>query len=158
MKRSYSIILCVILLSACATTRPFSNSLPKNLNIQTRAESGSVFSSLNIFLDIYKFDSSCHAIYEGTVSLKNGLIQVGLPKNSPSYLIFRFESGGFLGGSSGSTEYASLLKPLKGRLYEAEVGYIENLCNVEITQVLRGRRKTIDDLPLDACKKLTSKT
>ena len=70
--------------------RPYPNTLAKNLYIKTEKESGSIFSKVRTALEIYRVDERCQIKYEGTVRLDRPLVEVGIPSDRLSYLIFNF--------------------------------------------------------------------
>ena len=88
--------------------------------------------SVKASLDIYRVNSKCEGIYQGTVALDKEKLQVGLPSDETTYLVFRFNSSGFLSSSSGVISNETLLKARKGHRYTADVRYIDGIYNVEI--------------------------
>lgn len=122
------------MLSGCSAKYAYSNTLTKNLHIETEADSASVFSSVHAALGIYRVDEQCKIEYQGTVDLDATSISVGIPSGKPSYLIFEFASSSFLAGSRRSITYETLLVPTEGHHYRLDVSYLDNIYNVQIRE------------------------
>lgn len=146
-------VLAALLLAGCATAKPYTHAAKRNLHIQTRAESGSVFSSVRAALDIYRVGADCKGEYLGTVPLNAPTVEVGVPAGQPSYLVFAFASSSFLGGSKSTVTYDTLLTPRAGSAYDVEVSYVDDLYNVAIRESRPGQRarREIRQRPLNAC-------
>ena len=151
-----ALLLVVVLLSACASTRPYTDTLAKNLTVTTKTDSGSFISSIVASLDIYRVNNKCEASYQGTVALVKGKLQVGLPTSQISYLVFRFNSSSFLASSSSVISSETLLKARKSRLYEADVRYIDGIYNVEILEKRsrKSKGKEVAHISLNDCQRL----
>ena len=145
--------LLVGLLAACSGIKPYPDIGEKNFRVHTRADSGSIFSSVRASLDISRVDAQCRTEYEGTVSLKKESMQVGIPAERWSYLVFAFESSGWLSNRSSTMTQATLLKPRAGYRYDAEVTYRDDTYYVVIHESRPGRSgsREIDLQRLDAC-------
>lgn len=143
MKKLYPILLVctLMLLQGCASIKQYSTTHKKNLLIRTTADSGSSFSNVSIFLDVYEVNHRCEARFLGTVELDNKKNQVGIPVGDYSLLSFRFQSSSFWQSSSGSTTFDTLLKPRKGYEYDIYARYVNGIYNVDITEYYKGRKK-----------------
>ena len=130
-------MLLVGLLAACSGLKPYPNRLEKNLQVRSSTESGSIFSRVHASLSIARVDAQCRTEYEGTMDLGNGAVQVGVPVERWSYLVFNFSSSGLLSGSS-SIRQATLLKPRAGYRYDVELTYRDDLYNVVIREARTG--------------------
>ena len=157
MKRIFlsMLIVCVVHLSGCASTKLYSSSLQDNVDITTRADSGSSFSSVNIVLDIYDVNRTCEIKFLGSVKLSETKTLVGLPVNKNSYLSFRFIGSSFMGGSSSSTSFDTLLKPRKGYEYDIHARYIKGIYNVDILEYrsIKGRKHRVESRELNQCRR-----
>jgi len=149
------LIVYTVHLSGCASTKLYSSSLQDNIAITTRADADSAFSSVNIFLDIYEVNRACATKFLGSVKLYETKTLVGLPVNKNSYLSFRFVGSSFLGGSSSSTSFDTLLKPLKGYEYEIHARYVKGIYNVDILERrgAKGRKHRIESRELNQCRR-----
>src|SRR5690242_10259538 len=121
--------LVVLLLAACSGLKTYPNRLEKNLQVRSSTDSGSIFSRVRASLSIARVDAECRTEYEGTVDLSNGAMQVGIPVERWSYLVFDFSSASLLSGSN-TIKQATLLKPRAGYRYDVEVTYREDIYNV----------------------------
>lgn len=150
------LILAVCLLAGCSGIRPYPNDLSKNLNVQTEAESGSVFSKVRASVDIYKVDGSCQVEYQGTVKLSEPLIKVGIPTDRLSYMVFYFTSTGFLASSRSSINQGALLKPRSGYKYDVQVSYMDDIYDVKIreTHPRKSKSREIELKDLSDCGSL----
>ncbi len=131
--RASGVMLLVGLLAGCSGIKTYSNSLDKNLQVRTSTDSGSIFSSVRASLSILRVGAQCRTEYEGTVDLRNGAVQVGIPVERWSYLVFDFSSSGLLSSTS-TMGQATLLKPRPGYRYDVEVTYRDDIYNVMIRE------------------------
>ena len=148
-------ILCCIL-TGCSGMRPYPNTLAKNLYIKTEKESGSIFSKVRTAVEIYRVDERCQIKYEGTIRLDKPSVEVGIPSDRLSYLIFNFSCSSFLANSSSLISQDTLLKPRAGYHYDIEVSYIEDIYNVMIREKhpQKAAEREIELLDLAACGSL----
>ena len=144
--------LLIGLLSSCSGIKPYPNQLEKNLHMRTSTNSGSIFSQVRASLSILRVDAQCRTEYEGTVDLRNGAAEVGVPVDRWSYLIFDFSSSGLFSGNS-TIKQATLLKPRAGYRYDVEVSYRDEMYNIVIHEVRAGSTgdPEITLRGLDAC-------
>lgn len=140
----------------CSGLKTYPDNYSKNLQIKTTTDSGSMFSSVKASLHIYSVNSNCEGSYQGTVKLDQPNKAVGIPDNKTSYLAFDFDSSTFLGSTSSSISYETLLKPRTGYQYDIEVTYIDDLYNVIIKEVNPKKRsaREIDPVHLANCSKI----
>ncbi len=131
-------LLTVSLLAGCSGIKPYPNTLNKNLQVRTAADSGSFFSSVRTAVDIHRAGADCKTEYEGTVQLNEKSIDIGIPPNRLSRLVFVFSTYSFFGNSSGTITYETLLKPKAGYTYEAKVSYKDDIYNVSLRESQRG--------------------
>lgn len=128
------IVAMTVLVGGCSGIKTYPNDLPKNLQVRTEATSGSAFSSMRVALHVHQVDASCRTEYQGTVQLNEPSIGVGVPSGRMSYLVFTFSGSSFLGGSSSSTGYETLLRPRAGYTYDARARYKDGIYHVEIRE------------------------
>ncbi|HEY9052167.1 MAG TPA: hypothetical protein VIQ03_11520 [Gammaproteobacteria bacterium] len=149
-------ITAISFLYGCSGLKSYPNNHNKNLQIKTTTDSGSMFSSVKASLHIYSVNTNCEGSYQGTVKLDQPDKAVGIPENKTSYLAFDFDSSTFLGGSSSSISYETLLKPRPGYQYDIEVSYIDDLYNVIIKEMAPNKRSSreIDPIHLANCNKI----
>ena len=147
------IVAVTVLLSGCSGIKTYPNDLPKNLQVRTEATSGSAFSSMRVALHIHQVDAQCRTEYQGTVQLNEPSIGVGVPPGRMSYLVFAFSGSSFLGGSSSSTRYETLLQPRAGYTYDARARYKDGIYHVEIREndPRRSTGREIERRGLDQC-------
>lgn len=142
-----------IALAGCGGVRAYPDHAEKNLTIRTATDDGSVLSSTRASLHVFSVDDQCQKTYEGTVKLARQTVEVGLPRESLSYLVFEFHSSGFLSNTSSSITQSTLLKPRAGAAYAADVSYIDDIYLVAMTQkgTTAGSSTTFDLIPFAAC-------
>jgi hypothetical protein len=156
MKKLYPILMVgtLVLLQGCASIKQYPGTHNKNLTIRTTADSGSSFSNVSIFLDVYEVNNRCEAKFLGTAELENKKNRVGIPVGDYSLLSFRFQSSSFWQSSSGSTTFDTLLKPRKGYEYDIYARYVNGIYNVDITEYYKGRKKRhISPRELHECRR-----
>ena len=152
-----AIILAVLgtatFLAGCSGLKPYQNRPDNNLHVHTAADSGSWFSRVRDAVDIHRVTADCGTEYEGTVQLNRRTIDVGIPPNRWSRLVFVFASSSFLANQTGSITYETLLKPRSGYQYEINVTYRDDMYNVVIreTQPRSSVTSEVKQADLRAC-------
>jgi hypothetical protein len=148
-----SLALAFGLLSGCSGIKTYQNTLTNNLHINTETDSGSMFSKVRTAVDIYRVDAECKTEYEGTVQLKKPSVEIGIPSDRLSYLVFVFANSGFFSNSSSMMSYDALLKPRAGYNYDVKVTYIGNIYNVVMheTHPRNKKGREIELKGLNAC-------
>lgn len=142
-------------LAGCSGMKPYQNTPDNNLHLHTAADSGSLFSSVRAAVDIYRVGTDCKTVYEGTVQLNQPTIDIGIPPNRWSELVFVFATSSFLGNRSGSMTHETLLKPRSGYQYEVQVTYKDDMYNVAVREIHPSSSVTreIERKDLRACPK-----
>jgi hypothetical protein len=150
------LLIVVSILTGCSGIKPYPNTLTKNLHIRTETESASIFSKVRADVEIYRVDKSCQIKYEGTIRLNEPLVEVGIPSDRLSYLVFTFSSSSVLASTSGTISRDTLLKPLPGCNYDIKVSYKEDIYNVMIqeTNSRKSKSREIELKELSACSAL----
>lgn len=126
------VALAAALLSACSGIKTYPNELPKNLSVQTKASSGSVFQSLNVSLNLHSVDEKCQTAYLGTIALDRPVVAVGVPTQGQVYLEFIFDKSARFYSSSSSIDYGTLMRLRSGHQYVADVSYADELYKVTV--------------------------
>lgn len=149
-----ALILAPGLLSGCSGIKTYPNTLTKNLQIKIETDSGSMFSKVRTAVDIYRVDAECKTEYEGTVQLKSSSVEVGIPSDRLSYLVFVFANSGFFSSSSSMMSYDAMLKPRAGYNYDVKVTYMDDIYNVMMHEKRPGKKKgrEIELKGLNDCK------
>lgn len=127
-------LLGAVLLAACSGIKTYPDTSPRNLVVKTDARSGSAFTSVRVSVHIHEVDANCRTQYLGTVQLNVPSVEIGIPPERPSYLVFNFHSSTFLGSSTGSINYETLLRPRAGYTYDATARYVDGLYHVVIRE------------------------
>jgi hypothetical protein len=122
------------LLMGCSGIKTYPNTANKNFHIKTETDSGSMLSKVRTAVNIYRVDADCKTEYEGTVQLKSRSVDIGIPAERLSYLVFVFSSSGFLSSSSSTITYDGLLKLNADYLYDVKVSYVDDIYNVVIRE------------------------
>lgn len=149
-----AVVAPMSLLIGCLGIKSYPNDLDKNLHVRTAADSGSFFSTMRTAVDIHRVRADCTTEYEGTVQLGEGSVEVGIPSERWSRLVFVFASSSFLLNTSGTITYETLLHPRAGHEYDLTVTYEDDLYNVTIQErdSSNGARRKIQHRPLSACQ------
>jgi hypothetical protein len=131
----------------------YQNTSDNNLYVRTDTDSGSLFSSVRAAVDIHRVTTDCTTDYEGTVQLNRPTIEIGVPPNRWSRLVFVFDSSSFWANRSGTITYDTLLKPRSGYHYQVVVTYKDGIYNVSVRETHPGSSVTreIDRRDLGAC-------
>jgi hypothetical protein len=142
-------------LSGCLGLKPYQNTAEHNLHIHTAVDAGSWFSSVRAAIDIHRVVSDCKTVYEGTVQLNRPGLDIGIPPDRLSQLVFVFASYSFLGNRSSSMTYETLLKPRSGYQYDVQVTYKDDMYNVAIRETPPNSSvsREIDHKDLHSCRR-----
>ena len=132
--RVAALLLGAGLLAGCSGIKTYPDTSPKNLVVKTETRPGSIFSSTRVSVHIHEVDASCRATYLGTVQLSQSTVEIGVPPGRLSYLEFSFFNSSFLGSSSGTITWATLLRPRAGNTYDATARYTDGLYHVVIRE------------------------
>lgn len=127
-------LLTVPLLAGCFGVKTYQNTPDNNLHVRTTADSGSFFSNVRAAVDIHRVGADCTTEYEGTVHLSRPTIDIGIPPNRWSHLVFVFSSYSFWANRSGTITYETLLKPRPGYHYEILATYRDDVYNVAVRE------------------------
>jgi hypothetical protein len=147
-RRVYAVLLSASLLAGCSGIKTYPDTLPKNLRIHT------AISKVQAALHVHRVDASCQTEYQGTVQLDKPSVEVGVPAGRSSLMAFTFSSSSFLGGSSSSIRYETLLTPRAGYTYDVKVSYLDNIYNVTVREIdpRTSSSREIGRRDLRACK------
>ena len=150
------LLLALALLTGCSGLRPYPNTLDKNLHIRTETDSGSIFSKVRAEVDIFRVNADCKTEYQGTVNLKGPSIEVGIPSDELSYIVFVFSNSSFLASSRSSISHETLLRARAGYNYNIKVSYIDDIYNVAIkeTHPRRSKGREIELRDISKCGSL----
>jgi len=146
-------MLGAVVLAGCSGIKTYPDTSPKNLIVRTEASSGSAFTRMRVAVHIHQVDANCRTEYQGTVQLDEPSVQIGIPPDRLSYLVFSFSGSTFLGGSTSSISYDTLLRPRAGYAYDAKASYADGIYHVEIRESdpRRSTGREIERRGLDKC-------
>lgn len=151
MIRLLGIGLTVALLAGCMGPRIYSSTLPKNMNVITQVDGGSV--RVEVAFDIHTLKPDCETDFEGRINLENGNSEVSLPTGKPLYLEFIFVSSEMFNSSIGAIRQGTILTALPGATYRAGVNYKKGIYDLEIRESRKGgASREIAQVPLSSCK------
>ena len=136
-----ALLLAAVSLIGCSGLRTYPNDLEKNLVIRTNTDAGSMFSKVRADVEIFGINANCETEYHGTVSLNKPSVEVGIPPEKLSYMVFVFSNSSFLFGSSSTMRHETLLKARAGHTYDIEVSYIDDIYNMAISEKRPGAPK-----------------
>jgi hypothetical protein len=146
--------LVPIFLAGCSGVKTYAQSLPKNMHVTTRVDSGSAVKSAVAEFDIHRVNARCETDYLGRVYLDSPTTEVGIPVDELIYLDFIFASKAFMSTTTNAVRYTTIFTPRRGYEYYAKVDYDKGIYNV----VIRERRpggfagRIIEHTPLSDCK------
>ena len=145
--RVHTALFVAGLLAGCSGIKTYPDTRPKNLRVHTAV------SSVRAALDVHRVGTSCETEYQGTVPLDSSSVEIGLPAERLSYVVFRFSSSSFLTGSSRSVRYDTLLTPRAGYNYDVTVSYVDRMYNVAIREIdsRKSSSREIERRSLKAC-------
>jgi len=146
--RVHTALFVAGLLAGCSGIKTYPDTRPKNLRVHTAV------SSVRAALDVHRVGTSCETEYQGTVPLDSSSVEIGLPAERLSYVVFRFSSSSFLTGSSRSLSYGTLIRPRAGYTYDVKVRYQDDMYNVSIREIdlRKSSSREVERRDLSACK------
>ncbi len=135
MKHSHYFLSVIVALglTSCSGIKHYPESLDKNVHIYTETDSGSMFSSVNATVDIYRVDGVCGVEHEGTVQLDDATVNIGIPPARENRLVFVFASS-TLTGNNGPVSYETLLATRDGYDYDVRVRFQEGTYEVTLIE------------------------
>ena len=140
-RTAVAVFITALFLVGCSAMKLYKVELPRNLQVSSRIE------SVEATLDIYRVGKQCETAYLGTVVLDRNMIELGIAKELPSYLVVGFSGSSFWSNSSSYTSYNITLLPREAYQYELEVSYIDDIYHVavyEINQNTSKKREMLD--------------
>lgn len=142
------------LLAGCSGIKTYSESLPKNMHVTTRVDSGSAVKSAVAEFDIHRVNARCETDYLGRVYLDSPAIEVGIPVDELIYLDFIFASKAFMSTTTSAVRYQTIFTPRRGYQYHAKVDYDKGIYNVVIREKRPGGStgRIIEHTPLRGCE------
>ncbi len=149
MKRVAAICVVTVMMVGCSSIKTYPNTLPKNMHVTTKLDSGSRVTSTEAALDIYRVDASCALTEEGRVDLEEAKTDIGLPTNGRLYLEFTFFNHNYLARSSSSTNYGLLLTPRPGVSYQTKAQYLGGIYDVVVRE---SGGRVIEQVKLSDCR------
>lgn len=155
-----TLLVILTLLTGCSNVKTYSSTLPKNMHITTKLDSGSVMMSTIAEFDIHRVNARCETDYHGRVYLDDGRsTEVGVPAGEQIWLDFIFASKQFLSSNTSAVRYDTLITPRAGYNYRTEVTYNSGIYNVVIRETSRDGRtmNTVKRRPLSSCKPVMAK-
>ena len=137
MKHLAIILLCVGLVTGCSNVKPYKSSSPQNLYLKAKTDS-----DVKAAVDIYTVDKACKLSYQGTVDVGDRLEKVGIPVNSPSYLVINFSKSSFWSGQSSNMAQETLLVAKQGYRYQLDLSYVEHIYDIQLKSIHRKTGKS----------------
>ena len=129
-------------LVACGGTQLYRNDGEKNLTVRTELR------EVTAVLHVYEVAGDCKTTFRGTLPLDRPEVEVAMPAGSAAYLVVRFDSSSFLGGSR-AISTGTLVEPRAGYRYELRVRYRNSIYDVALREI--DRKGVSRDLPRRSC-------
>jgi hypothetical protein len=148
------------LLAGCSGLPAYESDLPANLNVKTTLSSPSLLltaplaGTFDADMHVTAVDRRCQKNYRGTVKLGSTAVNLGIPAEQPSYLVFEFSGRSLLTRGSGSSTYTTLLTPRRGLQYDVDVTYADEMYSITVHErnPHSGLRREVERRPFSACK------
>jgi hypothetical protein len=154
------LLLFAGVLAGCSGLPPYESDLPANLNVKTTLSSPSLLltaplaGTFDADMHVTAVDRRCQRNYRGTVKLGSTAVNVGIPADQLSYLVFEFSGRSLLTRGSASSTYATLLTPRSGHQYDVDVAYADQMYSITVYErnPRSGLRREVERRPFSACK------
>jgi hypothetical protein len=124
------VVLAALLTAGCSGLKTYSNDAPKNVRVATQTDGA------RAALHVHEITGQCETRYEGTVSLDQPSIEVGVPDGRRTFVVVSFDTSSFLGGQRG-TSVGTVLTPRPGYRYELAVRYKQDMYDVALREIDR---------------------
>ncbi len=147
------LLALVVALTGCASVKPYSSELPKNLQVVPEIDTGSVLKRVFPEFDVHRVSSKCELQFQGRVLLDEGKVDIGIPTGELMYLEFIFERDHLISKNMSVIRQGALLTPRPGYSYVAKVRHFNGLYAVDVQE--RGRNgsvRNLERIPLSECK------
>jgi hypothetical protein len=111
------------LAGGCTDSKPYQGVPDKNLQVR-------IMTPASIAVEVHSLGESCTRKYEGFVSLDRSIVEVGLPAEKSSLLVFEFLRAG-----DASIKKEVQLLPRAGNRYELRVAYKDPIHDIELREI-----------------------
>lgn len=115
--------LLLSIAAGCTDRKPYQDLPDKNLRVMTMTPAP-------IAVEVHSLGDSCTRKYEGYISLDRPLVEVGLPQDKSSLLVFEFPKAG-----DAPIKKEVQLLPRTGNRYELRVSYKEPIHEIELREI-----------------------
>lgn len=129
MRKALIALTALALTAACSGLKTYSSEAPKNLRVATQLDRG-----VRTVLHVHEVTGKCETHYDGTVTLDQPTVEVGVPAGRASFLVVSFDTSSFLGGQRG-TSIGTALTPRAGYRYELAVRYRQDMYEVGLREI-----------------------
>ena len=154
------LLVWVVSLGGCATTRPYREPHPENLTFSSPGLAGSILGSPRIYLHFYYADrgpdeKGCELDYRGTVSLSpgDGSQRVGLSTEREVYARIFVRQSDWLRNSTKTRKDEFRLRARRGHSYDLEYVHKKKFYGRRITDTdARGRTREIQPADWGSCR------
>lgn len=147
--KSILLVVAAGMISACATTtsQPYTSTSPDNITLTQELSAG------RAELRIYSLDKNCIATYQGTVTLGDQAVHIGIPSGKSSYLRFKFSKYTLATGAY-SISQPVYLTPHSGYYYDIKASYVDTMYGVQVSERDKSGQYVRDVIstPPKACK------
>jgi len=123
-----ALALSLALAAGCTDSKPYPDLPEKNLKVMTVTAGG------RVALEVHSLGEGCTRKYEGFVALDRPLIELGLPADRASLLVFEFHRGGLLPADTPIKKEVQAL-PRAGNRYELRVAYKDSIHDIELREI-----------------------
>jgi len=151
--RSTSAVVVALMVGACASSQYLSVG-QHNLHVRTATDAGEPLAATRAWLEIQRVVPGCRGEVEGEVFLRGPLESLHLPTGRLSNLVFKFRTSSLFWGNSAMTNYATLIRPREGYVYEASVAYASGLYTIDILEIApqRASSRKLPRQDITACQ------
>ncbi len=134
--------LVLLALVACGGSQLYRNDGDKNLTVRSELR------EVTAVLHVYEVAGDCKTSFRGTLPLDRPEVEIAMPASRATYLVVRFDSSSFLGGSR-AISTGTLVEPRAGYRYELRVRYRNSIYDVALLEI--DRKGASRELPRRTC-------
>ena len=133
--RPVAVFATALICAGCVPTIPYLSAGPHNMYVKTTTDAGEPLAATRVWLEVQRVTPGCHAEVEGEIYLRGPVDSLYVPVGRPSNLVFKFRTSSLFSQTSGTTSYATLIRPREGHTYEATVTYKSGLFTIDIIEI-----------------------
>jgi hypothetical protein len=109
--RPVAVLTIALICAGCVPTIPYLSAGPHNMYVKTTTDAGEPLAAMRAWLEVQRVTPGCHGEVEGEIYLRGPIDSLYVSVGRPSNLAFKFRTSSLFSQTSGTTSYATLIRP-----------------------------------------------